>query len=100
LAIRGKAPGDDVARFHAMSLLGEALLRQHRYSEAEHLVVEGYEGMKQRQARIPALAKPRLLMAAERVVLLYEEWQRSREADEWKRRLGMPDLPASLFARP
>jgi hypothetical protein len=56
--------------------------------------------MKQRQARIPAPAKPRLLMAAERVVLLYEEWQRPREADEWKRRLGMPDLPASLFARP
>jgi tetratricopeptide (TPR) repeat protein len=100
LAIRAKAIPDDWSRYNTMSLLGGALLGQGRYAEAEPLVVPGYEGMKVREAKIPAQAKRRLLEAAERVVRLYEAWGQPGKADEWKRKLGLADLPADVFARP
>jgi hypothetical protein len=39
---------------YAESLLGGALLGQKKYAEAEPLLVHGYEGLKAREARIPA----------------------------------------------
>jgi hypothetical protein len=83
-----------------MSLLGGALLGQGRYSEAEPLIVPGYEGMKERQAKIAVLDQSRLREAAERVVRLYEDWGMAEQAAVWKAKLGMPDLPADPFARP
>ena len=35
-----------------------------------------------------------------RVVRLYEDWGKAERAALWKARLGMPDLPADVFARP
>ena len=61
LAIRGQAAPDDWAYYDAMSLLGGALLGQGRYSEAEPLIVPGYEGMKERQAKIAVLDRSRML---------------------------------------
>jgi hypothetical protein len=83
-----------------MSLLGGSLLGQGRHSEAEPAVVEGYQGMKARESRIPVPERSRLREAAERVVHLYEGWGRPEEAAAWKARLGMPDLPADVFAPP
>jgi hypothetical protein len=62
--------------------------------------VPGYEGMKAREAKIPASGKPRLAEAAERVVRLYEDWGKAERAAMWKAKLGVPDLPADVFARP
>jgi hypothetical protein len=42
----------------------------------------------------------RLREAAERVVHLYEAWNQPDRAAAWKAMLGMPDLPADVFARP
>ena len=42
----------------------------------------------------------RLREAAERVVRLYEGWGKAERAAMWKAKLGMPDLPADVFARP
>ena len=42
----------------------------------------------------------RLREAAERVVHLYEAWNQPDRAAAWKAKLGMPDLPADVFARP
>ena len=100
LAIREKAIPDDWSRFNAMSLLGGALLGQGQYAEAEPLIVAGYEGMKAREAQIPAPGKPRLAEAAERVVRLYEAWGKPEKAAAWKAKLGLADLPADVFARP
>jgi hypothetical protein len=36
--------------------------------------------------------------AAERVVRLYEEWNKPDQATVWKAKLGMRDLPADVFA--
>ena len=100
LAIRGQAAPDDWAHYDAMSLLGGALLGQGRYAEAEPLIVPGYEGMKEREAKIAVPDRSRLREAAERVVRLYEDWGKAEQATAWKARLGMPDLPADVFARP
>ena len=83
-----------------MSLLGGSLLAEGRYAEAEPLVVGGYEGMKAREARIEVPERFRLREAAERVVHLYEAWNQPDRAAAWKAKLGMPDLPADVFARP
>jgi hypothetical protein len=99
LAIREKVIPNEWPCFNAMSQLGGALLGQGKYAEAEPLVVPGYEGMKAREAKIPAQARPRLLEAAERVVRLYEAWGKPEKATEWKAKLGLNDLPKDVFAR-
>jgi tetratricopeptide (TPR) repeat protein/tRNA A-37 threonylcarbamoyl transferase component Bud32 len=100
VAIRQKATPDGWERYDAMSLLGGALLGQARYPEAEALVVPGYEGMKQRETYIYAADRFRLLEAAERVVRLYEAWNNPDQAAAWKTKLGMRDLPTTVFAAP
>jgi hypothetical protein len=83
-----------------MSLLGGSLLSQGRYAEAEPLVVQGYEGMKARESRMPLPQRFHLREAAERVVQHYEAWNQPDRATTWKARLGLLDLPADVFARP
>jgi hypothetical protein len=80
-----------------MSLLGGSLLGQRRYPLAEPEVIAGYEGLRARAARIPMPKRSCLLEAAMRVVRLYETWNKPEEARTWKAKLGLPDLPASVF---
>jgi hypothetical protein len=98
LAIREKATPDDWRRYDAMSMLGAALLGQAHQAEAEPLIVPGYEGLKARESRISMPQRSRLREAAERVIRLYEEWNKPDQATAWKAKLGMPDLPGDVFA--
>jgi eukaryotic-like serine/threonine-protein kinase len=97
-AIWEKATPDAWDRYHAMSLLGESLLGQGRYAEAERLVVDGYEKLKTSEARIPVPMRSCLLRAAVRVVQLFEGWNRLDEASAWKKKVGLPDLPALVWS--
>ena len=54
LAIREKAQPDDWSTFNTRSLLGGSLIGQKKFAEAEPLILAGYEGMKAREAKIPA----------------------------------------------
>jgi hypothetical protein len=99
LAILANATPDAWEHPYAMSLLGGSLLGQGRHAEAEPMAVKGYEGMKARETRIYAPDRYRLLEAAERVVRLYEAWNKPERAAAWKAKLGMRDLPADAFAR-
>jgi hypothetical protein len=56
--------------------------------------------MKAREARIELPRRSLLQEAAEQVVRLYEGWDQPEKATAWKAKLGMPDLPADVFARP
>ena len=69
-------------------MLGDSLLGQKKYTEAEPLLVSGYEGMKQRQDKIPANGRVRLKEALQRLVQLYEETGRPDQAAEWKQKLA------------
>jgi tetratricopeptide (TPR) repeat protein len=75
---------DDWWPFDGKSMLGESLLGQQKYAEAEPLLLQGYEGMKQREAVMPAQAKRRLVQAVERLVQLYDAWGKKEEAQKWR----------------
>ena len=100
VAIRDKAMPNDWRRFFAMSLLGWALLDQGQYLEAEPQVVAGYEGMKARETKIPAVSKPHLSNAARQVVRLYEAWDKREQAQSWAAKVGLAELPMDVFERP
>jgi hypothetical protein len=68
-------------------MLGGALNGQKKRAEAEPLMVQGYEGMKQRAAQIPLNGKPRLAEALERLVQLYDAWGKPDKAARWRSEL-------------
>ena len=84
----------------AMGLLGESVLGQKRYAEAEPLILSAYKGMITPEAKLPGPAKARLNKAAERVVRLYEAWDKPEKAAEWRTLLGMPPRNASMPTGP
>jgi eukaryotic-like serine/threonine-protein kinase len=87
LAIREKKLPDDWRTFNARSMLGASLLGQKKYSAAEPFLLAGYEGIKQREAKIPSDGKIRLHEAIERLVRLYDAADQPGKAAEWKQRL-------------
>ncbi len=89
LALREKQIPDDWRAFNARSMLGGALLGQKKYGEeTEVMLLNGYEGMKQRENTIPPAGRPRLKEALQRLVQLYAETNRPDQAAEWKQKLA------------
>jgi serine/threonine protein kinase len=91
LAIWQKKHPDDWITFGLESMLGGSLLGQKRFAEAETRLVHGYQGMKQREDKIPAAAKPRVTQALKHVVQLYEAWDKADQAAEWRAKLPAKD---------
>jgi hypothetical protein len=87
LAIREKISADDWRTFNTRCLLGDILLAQQKYVEAEPLLLSGYEGMKQREDRIPSDSKPLLKSTLQRLVQLYDATAQSEKAARWKKTL-------------
>jgi serine/threonine protein kinase/tetratricopeptide (TPR) repeat protein len=87
LAIRQQKAPEAWTTFSAQAVLGEALLVQKKYSEAERLLVQGYEGMKRREATMPPEAKTRLVDALEGLVRLYDDSGQAEKAAAWRRKL-------------
>lgn len=88
LTIRERRLPDDWPTSSARSALGENLLQHKEYEEAERLLLSGFDGLKELQARIPAGSKRYLTAAVERLIRLYEETDRPVKAAEWHRKLG------------
>jgi serine/threonine protein kinase/Tfp pilus assembly protein PilF len=87
LAIRRKTMPDDWKTFKTMVLLGAALVEQEKYTDAEPLLVEGYEGMKGREKHIPATDNALLMMAMDLLVHLYDAKGPMEKADQWRKKL-------------
>jgi tetratricopeptide (TPR) repeat protein len=88
LTIRQKTQPDDWTTFDAKTMLGAALSAQKKYAAAEPLLLSGYEGMKQRESKIPLTArKARFTKALERLVRLYEIWGNPEQAARWRKEL-------------
>lgn len=85
LALRQRMQPDDWTTFDAQSMLGAALMDQKKYTAAERLLLTGYEGMRQRQAKIPAQDRSHLHRAHDRLVHLYEVWGKPDEAARWRK---------------
>src|SRR5262249_2407189 len=89
LAIRSMRDPNDWTAYEARSLLGDALLARQKYTEAEPLLLQGYDGMKQRQTRFLLTEdRHRLIEATERIVHLYEATNQPRKAKEWRAKLA------------
>jgi serine/threonine protein kinase len=96
LALMENLLPDDWSRFHAMSVVGGALLGQQRYAEAEPFLVQGYEGMKQRETFINAGFKLWLIRAGERLIRFYEATNQPKKAREWREKVKVREpAPAS-----
>jgi hypothetical protein len=91
--IRQAKQPDNWVTFNTQSMIGGSLLGQKKYAEAEPLLLQGYEGMKKREATIAQNVKFRLDDAAERLVLLYEALGQKDKAAEWRMKLPPEVLP-------
>jgi hypothetical protein len=87
LAIREKTEPDAWKTFNTRSLLGGALLGRKKLGEAEPLLLDGYRGMKEREASIPPPGATRIPEALERLVRLYEAKGNATEAAAWRHEL-------------
>jgi serine/threonine protein kinase/tetratricopeptide (TPR) repeat protein len=95
LAIRDKEQPDDWVTFNTRSMLGEALVGQKKYAEAEPLLRGGYKGLKVRQETIPEpVRKLRLTEALQRLVQLYDAWDKKDEADRWRKEVEKAKTPS------
>jgi serine/threonine protein kinase len=93
-----KAPA--ARTFHVRALLGACLLGRKQYAAAEPLLLSGYEGMKRHEVTIPPEGKGQLTKALERLVRLYEEWDKKDEAARWRTELdALRQAPARLDKR-
>jgi serine/threonine protein kinase/Tfp pilus assembly protein PilF len=70
--------------FNVQSQLGATLLGQKKYADAEPLLLQGYEGMKQQEAQIPVGHKMCLTEAINRLVQLYDAWGQQEKAARWR----------------
>ena len=88
LVIREKKVPDDWQTFNSRSLLGGSLLGQKKYADVEPLLLSGYEGMMQREDKIPPAGRPRLKETLQRLVQLYEATGRPDHVAKWKQKLA------------
>jgi hypothetical protein len=87
LAIRARKQPRAWATFNARSLLGATLLGQKKYAEAEPLLLEGYEGMNKHPSSALPQARTSLIQSLERLVELYDSWERKDHAARWRKEL-------------
>jgi hypothetical protein len=74
-------------KFHTRSLLGESLLGQKRYADAEPLLLSGYQGMKERERITSPEDKLHVREALVRLVRLYEATGDTDKAAKWRHEL-------------
>jgi tetratricopeptide (TPR) repeat protein len=81
-----KMQPDDWQRYRAASLLGASLAGQKRFTEAEPLLLEGYQGMLARKERIAVPDWYHLDRSREWVGQLYQAWGKTAPAAEWQKK--------------
>jgi tetratricopeptide (TPR) repeat protein len=96
LALRQEREPDLWTTFETKRLLGLVLFAQKKYIEAEPLLVAGYQGMRDRESKIPAPERARLSEALKSIVMLYDDWGKKQEAGEWRKRLLSDTAAAKL----
>jgi tetratricopeptide (TPR) repeat protein len=73
---------------NSKSLLGECLVNQGKFVEAEPILIAGFEGLLAREETIWDVLRPiRMTNSAQRLVTLYEKWDKPKEAAKWRKEL-------------
>jgi tetratricopeptide (TPR) repeat protein len=91
LKLRQAKEADDWKTFNTKAMLGRCVLSQKNYAEAEKLLLSGYEGMVERQAKIPSIGRIRVIEALEALVQLYEAWEKKDESAKWRKKREAAD---------
>jgi serine/threonine protein kinase len=91
LAMFEKTKPEGWERYYSQTLVGASLAGKKEYSQAEPLLVAGYDGMTQRQASIPTAERVSMQKSVQRIVRLYVDWNKPQEAVRWKQRLAEMD---------
>jgi tetratricopeptide (TPR) repeat protein len=78
-----KSP-DEWPTWWIKSQLGAALLAQKKYTEAEPLLLTGYEGLSKRAGRMSASDRSYLADAFNRIIELYDAGGKKDQADAWR----------------
>jgi hypothetical protein len=84
LEIRQRETPDAWEIFQTRSLLGEALFRQDRFTDAEPHLVAGYEGLATRQDTIPPNVGTPIADALDRLIALYERLGQTAEVERYR----------------
>jgi serine/threonine protein kinase/tetratricopeptide (TPR) repeat protein len=84
LGIREKQGAKGWQQEWARSLLGGCLTDEQRYAEAEPLLLAGYRGLKESQNIMPVPDRAKVNDARDRLVHLYDAWNKKDKADKWR----------------
>jgi tetratricopeptide (TPR) repeat protein/tRNA A-37 threonylcarbamoyl transferase component Bud32 len=90
-----KSP-DSWERYDSQSMLGASLAGEGKYVEAEPLLLSGYEGLLQRKATIPSYNRVTMKEVGERIIQLYQHWNRPEKAAAWREKLRAGLTTASV----
>ena len=93
LEIREQLNSEHWTPYHAKSLLGSALAGQGRLDEAEPLLIEGYEGIKEHRHQLEDEHKIRLNETLFRLIQFYMATGNPESANRWIQeaiKLGLP----------
>ena len=88
LALREKQEPDGWPRFQAMSQLGAALAGQAKSTEAERMLVEGFEGLQAGDKPLAPNRQRELAAAGERIIRFYEASGQPAAAAKWRERMA------------
>jgi serine/threonine protein kinase len=94
LAVHRARHPDGRATASLSALLGEALLGQKKYADAEPLLLSAYEGLR-RDAETSPQSRVESTNVVERLVQLYDAWGKKDRADEWRKRQDASKQAAS-----
>jgi serine/threonine protein kinase len=74
--------------YSTVSGLGACLSDQAKYAEAEQLLLESQEGLDDLEDELPKAARPEIARCMERLVALYDAWNKPEKAALWRRHLA------------
>jgi serine/threonine protein kinase/tetratricopeptide (TPR) repeat protein len=87
LALGQKEAPQAWANFVTMSMLGGSLLGQQQFAAAEPLLLQSFKGLDQKLSEIPTPARFVVTESLERIIELYEGWNKPEEAQRWRKEL-------------
>jgi serine/threonine protein kinase/Flp pilus assembly protein TadD len=88
IALREEAEPRSSLLLEARSLLGDALRQQRQFDSAEQLLLQAHRAMQELEVEQPAELAPALRRSTERLVQLYEAWDRPADAEHWRKEIA------------
>jgi tetratricopeptide (TPR) repeat protein len=87
VALREDAEPQSSPLLEARSLLGDALRQQGKFESAEEMLLQSHRATRELAVERPEEMGPALRRSTERIIRLYEAWDRPVEAAHWRKEL-------------